>query len=320
MSNRSNDARMRPADLSDTGQGSLFGRAQYRGGADPAVAQLLESFGCPYHPGAKIGEGSMARVYFGTHRRSGRPAAIKVPKGGPWAVDRFRREVDVMDKLDHPHVMPLLEADPERRWYAMPWAEYSLADMHRRDPLDWPGLHRALCSVTGGMMHAHANDCIHRDASPANVLRLQNSHWALSDFGIAKIFGRAPMATRSNEHFGTPDFSAPEVYADPSNATSAADAWSIGALASWYTGLLPGKPPKSSQDEIWLELIEHTMRRNPSERWSIPEITSYLNAIEVDRPLLEGRSILLDVCPRCGQSAGRDSAERCRRCGFLAEA
>jgi serine/threonine protein kinase len=68
----------------------------------------------------------MARVHRGIHRESGREAAIKVPKNGPLGAPRFLREIDVLQRLDHPHVMPILEIDGRRRWYAMPLADNSL--------------------------------------------------------------------------------------------------------------------------------------------------------------------------------------------------
>jgi serine/threonine protein kinase len=300
-------------------QGSFFGPRDYREGADPAVAQFLETADCPYHPGARIGEGAMARVYFGTHLTTGRPAAIKIPKDGPWAVERFRREVDAMDRLDHPHVMPLLEADRERRWYAMPWARHSLTEQRRRAPSAWPILCKVLSSVAGGMMHAHANGCIHRDASPDNVLLLQNGHWVLADFGIAMLRGTSLRGTRSGQHFGTPDFSAPEVYLDPKNATPAADAWSLGALASWYTSIAPGQRPTTEAGTWWLALIENTVRHNPRERWSISDIAGFLDSMPTDQPaILVGRGTS-DICPRCGAGEDLDGAGRCRRCGFMGE-
>lgn len=301
-------------------QRSLFGPSDFRAGSDPAIAYLLKVAKCPYVPGTLIGEGAMARVFYGTHGRTGRPAAVKIPKDGPWAVGRFRQEVDAMDRLDHPHVMPLLEADLARRWYAMPWAECSLRQLRQRDPFGWPKLRKVLSSVAGGMMHAHANDCVHRDASPDNILRLRNGHWVLSDFGIAMLRSAARRGTETGQHFGTPDFSAPEVYADPKTATPAADAWSIGALASWFTSIRAGQNPTSEAGLAWLELIEHTMRNNPTERWTIPAIATYLDQMPPERaPVNAGGGALPDSCPRCGESAGLDAAQRCKRCGFLGE-
>ncbi len=289
------------------------------GVANPGIANYLELTGCPYEPGMLIGEGGMAQVYLGTHRQSGRLAAIKVPKGGEWARERFRQEIEAMDRLEHPHVMPLLEADPQRRWFAMPWAEYSLRELHRRDPFDWPALRKALSSIAGAMMHAHSNGCIHRDASPDNLLRLRNAHWALSDFGIAKLEGDQSFGTETGEHFGTRDFSAPEVHADPASATAAADCWSIGALASWFTSIRQGQTSASEQESAWLALIEGTMCHEPAERWTLPRIAAHLDSLPAMRPLIAVATSPAEICARCGVGAGLDGSQRCRGCGFIEE-
>jgi serine/threonine protein kinase len=73
-----------------------------------------------YEIGRLIGEGGMARVFEGVHTERGFRAAIKFPKGGPWAFERFRQEIEALEQLDHMHVMPLLGVDRRRGWYAMP--------------------------------------------------------------------------------------------------------------------------------------------------------------------------------------------------------
>src|SRR3954468_10905681 len=93
--------------------------------------------GCPYDLVAPIGSGGFAQVFRGERRDTGLVAAIKIQKEGPVAMARFRREIDVLCQLDHPHVMPILEADPAGRWYAMPLAEHTLRWVHDHRPLDW---------------------------------------------------------------------------------------------------------------------------------------------------------------------------------------
>jgi serine/threonine protein kinase len=278
--------------------------------------EMLAAAGCPYEIGMLLGEGGMARVYLGTHRGTGRQAAIKIPIGGPWAHERFRAEVDVMDRFDHIHVMPLLEADPARRWYAMPWALHSLHDLHRANPAAWDALRKALSSVAGALMHTHARDCIHRDVSPDNILQLRNGHWVLADFGIAKVPGVARRGTRLGERFGAEGFTAPEL---PHEATPATDSYVIGAVASWFTAIRPGQRPTSRAGIEWLELIEGTLRHDPSSRWTIAEIASQLDRMDLEPAPVFAGGHRLDSCLRCGASDGVDAAERCVRCGYMAE-
>ena len=93
--------------------------------------------GCPYDLEQLLGESGMARVHLGTHPQSGREAAIKVPKVGPLGAPRFLRQIDVLQRLDYPHVMSILEIDCRRRWYAMPLGDTPWPDLHERNPFDW---------------------------------------------------------------------------------------------------------------------------------------------------------------------------------------
>ncbi|HEX6666523.1 MAG TPA: protein kinase [Solirubrobacterales bacterium] len=274
--------------------------------------------GCPYDLERLLGEGGMACVYLGVHRESGREAAIKVPKGGPLGMPRFLREIDVQQRLDHPHVMPILEIDPRRRWYAMPLADYSLADLHKRNPFDWEQLRVALSSLSGALMHGHVYGFVHRDVSPANLMRLGNGHWVLSDYGLVKASGLDEIKTAPRAKFGTPGFSAPEVHLNPASATAAADAWSVGALASWFTGIGVMAGDDSPLSGAFSPLIDGTMRIDPASRWTMDQIAFSLNAgpVPVRVPVLAATTAP-EQCARCGARAGHDASCRCLGCGFL---
>jgi serine/threonine protein kinase len=176
---------------------------------------LGDADGCPYELVAPIGSGGFAQVFRGVHRDTGHVAAIKIQNDSPIAMARFRREIDVLSWLDHPHVMPILEADPAGRWYAMPLADCTLSELRSRDPLDWESLRDALSSVCGAMLHMHAHELVHRDASPRNVLRLRTGLWVLADYGLVRRPRGSESLTKTGMRFGTPQFSAPEVHHDP---------------------------------------------------------------------------------------------------------
>ncbi len=275
--------------------------------------------GCPYDLERLLGEGGMARVHLGIHRESGREAAIKVPKGGPLGAPRFLREIDVLQRLDHPHVMPILEIDRRRRWYAMPLADYSLADLHERNPFDGEQLRVALSSLSGALMHSHAYGFVHRDVSPVNLMRLGNGHWTLADYGLVKASGLDEIRTSPNATFGTPRFSAPEVHLNPADATATADAWSVGALASWFTGIGVMAGDDSRLGAFFSPVIDGTMRIDPASRWTMDRIASHLNAelpVAVRVPVLAATATP-DQCVRCGARTGHDASCRCLGCGFI---
>ena len=180
----------------------------------------------------KIGQGGMADVWLGHHRRLGLPAAIKVITRGrahdPRYHEGFRREVRAVAGLDHPGIVAVLDAgtvSPEAAagsagaltegspWLAMALAEHG--DLRRLPhPMSWPLLREVLLQILDALAHAHARGVVHRDLKPENVLlRVENDRLRLmlTDFGIAHVIADALTASeRAGDSVGTPQYMAPE--------------------------------------------------------------------------------------------------------------
>jgi len=255
-------------------------------------------------------------VFRGERRDTGLVAAIKLQRDGPLAADRMRREIDTLAQLDHPNVMPIIEADHAARWYAMPLASCALRDLHDRAPSDWETLRRALQQTCAGLRYMHRHGFVHRDVSPGNVLQLDEDHWVIADHGLVKR-PKGSSLTGTGMHFGTLQFSAPEVHHDPRTATPAADAYSIGALANWYTNITTRQEPDSEWGRFWSELICGALRFDPVRRWTMAQIAGHLARRPVAALVWAGHSP--HMCARCGTHDGIDHAGRCIRCGFLDE-
>src|SRR5580658_11221049 len=70
----------------------------------------------------------MASIFRGTDLRTGRPVAIKIPhpemEGDPVLFDRFKREIEIGEKLDHPGVMKVLDhGEPGQVYMVMEWVD-----------------------------------------------------------------------------------------------------------------------------------------------------------------------------------------------------
>jgi serine/threonine protein kinase len=283
---------------------------------------------CPYDLLARIGSGGCADVYSAIHPdRPLEPVAVKVQKPGPIAQQRFRREIDILRRLDHPHVMPLIEAGSRDDWYAMPLADGTLQTFRDANPSDWDGLRISLSGICGALLHAHANGVVHRDGSPCNILWTPGSHgphWLLSDFGLARTSHSSKSLTPTGALFGTPGFAAPEIHHDPRMATPLSDAYSIGAIARWFTNISLDQSAPSAPGRYWSKLIRSTVAFEPDKRWPVTRIARYLEVQPTsDRVLLVGNSParLWDApfCTRCGARVSHDGAGRCTRCGFMDE-
>ena len=104
---------------------------------------------------------------------------------------------------------------------------------------------------------------------------------------------------------------------DPSSATPASDAWSIGALASWFTAITRRQTPTSAGGRYWWQLIDGTMRMEPSARWKVTQIAAHLVEELPAIPILVPAVRDAEQCARCGSVAGLDRAGRCTACGYF---
>src|SRR5262249_26245186 len=111
---------------------------------------------------------------------------------------RFQREIDVLQKLDHPNIVRFYEAGTQdgRSYYAMehvegPSFETLLYDQGR---LPWSFVLEMALQMCLALKHAHDHGIIHRDLKPANLL-LATSGYRPSAFGlITGDMGGDPLA------------------------------------------------------------------------------------------------------------------------------
>lgn len=181
-----------------------------------------------------LGRGGMGLVYRATHLPSGAEVALKrLPDGANEVLhSAFRREIEVVARIDHPHVIDLLAAGvceqdepfpPGTPWIAMELARGSVLD---RAPTCWAEVRDVALAVLSGLAVVHAHDVLHRDLTPANVLdtgTVRFPHWRLADFGLAMLDGRGLRG-------GTSGFRAPERGGAEGPWT---DLFSVGCLVWW---------------------------------------------------------------------------------------
>lgn len=270
-------------------------------------------------------QGGQAFVYLITDPVSGERIALKAARPSEWSHRRMRQEIQAHDVLDHPNILPIIEHADDYSWYTAAQAECSLEEfgVFARD--QWMVLRAGMLGLASALAYAHDHGFIHRDISPGNVLIFAN-RWVLSDWG----FVYAPPKTGARmtqrlEHFGTPQFSAPEQIIDPRNVTSAADIFAFGQLAAWATGLRPGE---GSVDDYpftawWRLLIDGTTRYEPSMRWTMQDLRAHLRSLptthrqmrldeaETPSPVVASRD---EVCPHCQRTSSRDASGRCIDC------
>ncbi len=191
----------------------------------------------------ELGGGGMSRVFVAEETALGRKIVVKVLPPDLAAsvnVDRFRREIQLSAKLQHPHIVPVLAAgvSEDLPYYTMPFIEgESLrAKLSRSGELPVPEATRILREVLSALSYAHERGVVHRDIKPDNIL-LTGGHAVVADFGVAKALSASATASSSSSitslgvALGTPAYMSPEqAVADPST-DHRADLYSVGAMA-----------------------------------------------------------------------------------------
>jgi serine/threonine protein kinase/tetratricopeptide (TPR) repeat protein len=213
------------------------------------VRRLGEALGDAYHIEEELGGAGMSRVFVAEEIGLARRVVIKVlPPEMAAAVnrDRFRREVLLAARLQHPHIVPVLAAGArdDLLYYVMPLirGESLQAKLAREAELPVAETARILREVTDALAYAHSEGVVHRDIKPANIL-ISGGHALITDFGVAK-----GMSASSGENvihsmglaIGTPAYMSPEQASGSATVDHRADLYALGAMAF---EMLAGRPP-----------------------------------------------------------------------------
>ena len=194
-----------------------------------------------YRIGRQLGAGGMASVFLARDLKHDRDVAIKVLKpelAQSITGERFLREIGITARLNHPHILPLLDSGSADNgaflYYVMPVATgESLRDhLAHHGAMSVAESVRCAVEVTEALVAAHAMGIVHRDIKPDNVL-LSGGHAVVVDFGIAKALGDAREAstlTMDGVSIGTPVYMAPEQAAAEAGVDHRADIYAMGAM------------------------------------------------------------------------------------------
>ncbi|MFN8628848.1 MAG: serine/threonine-protein kinase [Chloroflexota bacterium] len=263
----------------------------------------------PYALLRSIGEGGYAEVFRARRREAGGPdpVAFKRAKDFEDAVLRMAREIDVLRQLDHPNVMPILEASPNGDWFVMPLADGNLYDLWSGGGLgaDAEAVVVDLVRQAGaGLGAAHDLRHVHRDVSPANILRLSDEggeRWVVSDWGLVRRPGgqSSDRMTGTGEGLGTRGFAAPETWSDAHRVDARADVYSLGRVAAW---LLTGRWPQQNQELLpdgrLRGLVYESTQPDPARRpRTVDDLLALLERLLRDPPATPRRRVhdLLDA-------------------------
>src|SRR5271165_902095 len=144
-----------------------------------------------YRIDAAVARSGMATVYRALDTRDNRVVALKIPhpdlEADPILFDRFKREAEIGEKLNHPKVMRVLGGETRSRIYmVMEWCEGRLLrQILSEGRMDHERAVRIAVGVLDALEYIHSNGVIHRDLKPENIMVGDGDEIKLIDFGIA---------------------------------------------------------------------------------------------------------------------------------------
>ena len=251
---------------------------------DPELLRRLQGhLGAAYTVENEMGGGGMSRVFLATDHALNRKVVIKVlPQSlaATVSVDRFRREIMLAAKLQHPHIVPVLAAGElgELPYFVMPFIEgESLRFRIQRGPLSVRETVGIMRDVARALSFAHRLGIVHRDIKPDNIL-LSAGSAVVTDFGVAKALtdarnpqhqGSSATMTAAGVSLGTPQYMAPEQAAADPNTDHRADIYALGIVG--YE-MLAGVPPfhGRSQHELLRAQLTEPPQPLASRRYDVP--------------------------------------------------
>ncbi len=221
---------------------------------------LKKSLAGHYDLKREIGRGGMATVYLANDVKHGRNVAVKVLRpdlAASLGTDRFLREIEIAARLQHPHVLMLIDPGEKEGflYYVMPFVDgESLRDrLIREKRLDHTIAIPLVKQVADALGYAHRNGVVHRDIKPENILFSQG-HPVVADFGIAKAVSTAgpEHLTRTGFPLGTPGYMSPEQAAGTTDLDAKTDVYSLAAV---FYEMVIGEPPGIWVTDDCVELL-----------------------------------------------------------------
>ena len=206
--------------------------------SESVIARLSAALAGRYRIERELGQGGMATVFLAHDLRHDRDVAIKVlhpDLGAALGGERFLSEIKTTAKLQHPHILPLLDSGDADGllYYVMPvvTGETLRAHLDRAHQLPIAEAVRIAREVASALDYAHRQNIIHRDIKPENIL-LHDGSALVADFGIALAVQSAggQRMTQTGLSLGTPQYMSPEQAMGEKTIDARADVYALGAM------------------------------------------------------------------------------------------
>jgi hypothetical protein len=259
----------------------------------PTLEELEPLFPA-YELEAFIAQGGMGAVYKARQKSLDRSVAIKIlPRvfgDDPQFRASFEAEAKAMARLNHPNLISVYDfGDIDGMLYIVMEFVHGKAlyySAHNR-AIDPAVALEMVSTISRGLAHAHQGGIIHRDIKPANILLDADAKPKIGDFGLARPVGRGED---EGLVFGTPGYTAPEIFQNGTEVDQRSDIFSVGAL---LYELICGRHPEANSHGMTTgidpridNILKKATNANPNLRY--PDADELADDLDNLIPMLGG--------------------------------
>ncbi|KAM7260239.1 hypothetical protein ACFE04_015980 [Oxalis oulophora] len=206
-----------------------------------------------YELGKLLGCGAFAKVYHARDLRNGQSVAIKVINKKKVTANanlmaNIKREISIMRKLNHPHIVKLFEvlATKTKIYFVMEFLKGGelFAKVANRGRFSEDLSRKYFRELISAVGYCHSRGVFHRDLKPENLLLDESGNLKVSDFGLSALTDHIQSDGLLHTLCGTPAYVAPEILSKKGYDGAKIDVWSCGVILFVLTaGYLPFNDP-----------------------------------------------------------------------------
>ncbi len=235
----------------------------------------------------RINRSGSSAVYRAVDQISGELAALKVLPAqklhDPLAVSRFRREMSLVGRMQHPNLVRLIDAGEADGVLFIVMELLTGCDLSQLVEAIGPVPIESACALVEqtarALEYGSQNSLVHRDVKPSNIFLTETGEVKLLDLGLVRLVTEEDDSlSRSDQLLGTIDYMAPEQAFDTRQADVRSDIYSLGCT---FYKLLTGRAPFSGPQYVHMlkKVLAHSSQEMQPIRSLRPDCPDDLAAI-----------------------------------------
>ena len=233
----------------------------------------------------QLGHGGMSRVYLATDIHTQQTVVLKFLNddliGNVAVFERYKREAEIGNRINHPHVQHMLNIDEERsaEYLVMEYIKgrtlRQMLEERHGQPLPPDEALRITLQVCDALAYCHEHGVFHRDIKPENIMIQDDGNIKIIDFGVALLEGARRVTWRGlTGTVGTPDYMSPEQLKGE-RGMAGSDIYAVGVI---LYEMLCGRTPFEGENAFAI-MNQHVTQDPPSILTFKPDLSHRLATV-----------------------------------------